>query len=261
MNRSIKFSFALLMLISVFLFPSAALAASNAPPSPKSIKVKISAEYVKVSWDKSKGAYLYRIYRSEKKSSGYTKVGETNKLSFVDKKVKLKKSYYYKIKALSKSHKASGYSKISGKISTPISPVITMMGDKYIQAIMDGINEYREFYGSDEQYKDDECYGAQPAKTHPKLNEIAAVHAKKLAERGNGRADHSDNMFSETVGTVLTKDLNAAYNEGAASTAHTTDFLLPDRQYFGIGAAWRNDVMYFVIIAPLPSQHDDLGIE
>lgn len=60
---------------------------------------KVFGKKVKLTWKKSKSAKKYIIYRSMKKSSGYTriKVLGKSKAGFLDKKVKKGKTYYYKI--------------------------------------------------------------------------------------------------------------------------------------------------------------------
>ncbi len=57
-----------------------------------------TSRYVKVTFGKIKGAKQYIIYRSAKAKKGYKKIGTSKKNSFVDKKVKNAKTYYYKVK-------------------------------------------------------------------------------------------------------------------------------------------------------------------
>lgn len=57
--------------------------------------------YVKVSFGKVSGAASYDVYRSTKLKSGYKKIGSVRKTSFVDKKAKASKTYYYKVRAKS----------------------------------------------------------------------------------------------------------------------------------------------------------------
>lgn len=55
---------------------------------------------VRISWRKAAGAKGYVIYRSTKKNSGFTRVKVVKKgkiVSFVDKKVKRGKTYYYRV--------------------------------------------------------------------------------------------------------------------------------------------------------------------
>ncbi|MBQ3369701.1 MAG: hypothetical protein IJG48_01635 [Mogibacterium sp.] len=65
----------------------------------KSITVKIP---------KTAGAKKYQIYRSTKKSSGFKLITTTSKTKFTDKKkIKSKKKYYYKVRAVNGSYKGA----------------------------------------------------------------------------------------------------------------------------------------------------------
>lgn len=63
-----------------------------------SVKSKKKGQ-ITVSWKKVDGATRYYIYRSTKSKRGYTLVGSTNKTSYISKKLKSKKKYYFKVKA------------------------------------------------------------------------------------------------------------------------------------------------------------------
>lgn len=85
---------------------------------PKKTKITF-AKYqngkVRLKWKKVKGAAGYEIYCSTQKDSGYKKIGNVKsgtKVTYADKKkLKKKKIYYYKIKAVKKAYK-SAYSKV-----------------------------------------------------------------------------------------------------------------------------------------------------
>ena len=70
----------------------------GATPGIKSAKAK--GGKVTVSINKVAGAKKYVIYRSTKKNKGFVAVGTTKKTSYVDKKVKKGKTYYYKVVAV-----------------------------------------------------------------------------------------------------------------------------------------------------------------
>lgn len=70
---------------------------------PKQLKVKAKAKKVTLTWKKVSGAAGYEIYRSDKKKSGYEKIGEVTKdttKKYVDKTAKKGSVYYYKIRAV-----------------------------------------------------------------------------------------------------------------------------------------------------------------
>ena len=79
------------------------------------VKVKAGKKKVTVKWKKISYASGYEIYRSTKPNKGFKKVKSLSakKTQFVDKKVKSKKKYYYKVKA---------YVKVNGKKYYTIDP-------------------------------------------------------------------------------------------------------------------------------------------
>lgn len=61
-----------------------------------------------IDWDgNDKNTDTFQIWRATKKTGKYTKIGTTTKTKFVDKKGKVNKKYYYKIKAICKSNSAA----------------------------------------------------------------------------------------------------------------------------------------------------------
>ena len=86
--------------------------------APTNLKAKAGKKKVTITYKKADGATSYEIYRSTKKSKGYKKVATTNKLKYVDKKVKKGKKYYYKVR--SKRDKGNGvvYSSYRGPVKT-----------------------------------------------------------------------------------------------------------------------------------------------
>lgn len=78
---------------------------TNPPVKPAGTK-KVTAKQVKrkaqvkITWKKVKGAKAYVVYRSAKKSKGFVKIKTlkgAKKVTFLDKKVKKGKTYYYRI--------------------------------------------------------------------------------------------------------------------------------------------------------------------
>lgn len=87
-------------------------------------KVKISKakslsfRRVQIVWKKVSGASGYEIYRSKTKNGKYKKIGTLKswrKVSFTDRKVSRKKTYYYKVRAYKKVGGKKYYGEYSGK--------------------------------------------------------------------------------------------------------------------------------------------------
>ena len=80
---------------------------------------------VRVSWSPVAGATKYYIYRSVKKSGGYSVIGETkaSKTKFGDKTATLGKTYYYKVKAYT-GDKAGTASSATSIKATLVAPTI-----------------------------------------------------------------------------------------------------------------------------------------
>lgn len=75
----------------------------------KQLKPTIAPKKVTVKWKKNEYAAGYEIYRSTKAKKGFKKIGtvtSAKKTSFIDKKAKSKKVYFYKVR---------GYVKVNGK--------------------------------------------------------------------------------------------------------------------------------------------------
>ncbi len=96
---------------------SAAAAISGvAKKAPALKKVKAGKKSATVTFSKAAGAKKYLVYRSTSKKKGFTLVGTTTKTTFKDKKLKSKKTYYYKLKAVYSNglgeDMVSGFSKV-----------------------------------------------------------------------------------------------------------------------------------------------------
>ena len=84
------------------------------------VKLKIkksSKRSVKISWKKQKNASGYEVYRSTKKNKSFKKITtlkKAGKVTYVNKKLKKGKTYYYKVRA----YKVVSGKKIYGKFST-----------------------------------------------------------------------------------------------------------------------------------------------
>ena len=76
--------------------------------TPKIKSAKAKSGKVTLQIEKAAGAKKYVIYRSKKKNSGYQKIGETKKITYVDKKAK-KTTYYYKVVVIGKNALQADY--------------------------------------------------------------------------------------------------------------------------------------------------------
>lgn len=78
----------------------------------------LSSKRVQIVWKKVSGASGYEVYRGKTKNGKYKKIGTLkswNKVSFTDKKVSRKKTYYYKVRAYKKVGGKKYYGEYSGK--------------------------------------------------------------------------------------------------------------------------------------------------
>ena len=90
--------------------------APKAPAKVKSVKAKKKAGKVVLTWKKVGASKGYVIERSMKKNKGFKKIAVINKktvVKYVDKKVKKKKTYYYRVKAFKKGADGKIYGKAS----------------------------------------------------------------------------------------------------------------------------------------------------
>ncbi len=81
-------------------------------PAPKA-SVKKSGRSATVKWSGVKGATGYQVYRSAKKGGGYKKIADVKKNSYVNKGLKSKKTYYYKVRAYRTVGKKKAYGSFS----------------------------------------------------------------------------------------------------------------------------------------------------
>lgn len=78
----------------------------------------LSSKRVQIVWKKVSGASGYEVYRANTKNGRYKKVGTLSsgkKVSFTDKKVSRKKTYYYKVRTYKKVGGKKYFGEYSGK--------------------------------------------------------------------------------------------------------------------------------------------------
>jgi endoglucanase len=96
---------------------------ANAATPAKVTNVKITASSttsLKISWSKVSGATGYQIYRATSKTDTYTKIGSTTSLNYTDTSLSINKTYYYKVRAYTKTQKGSFSEIISKKTPTSV---------------------------------------------------------------------------------------------------------------------------------------------
>ena len=102
-------------------------------------KISSTTAQIKVTWKKSSTATQYAVYRSTKKTSGYTKIKTVSKnsVSYTDKSAKKGKVYYYKVAVITSTQPSllSGASKAAKLQSQAISaPSISKLKAKAYSA-------------------------------------------------------------------------------------------------------------------------------
>jgi len=74
------------------------------------VTAKAGKKQVQLTWKKVEGAQKYQIYRATSPNGTYKKIYTTKNLKYTDKKLKAKKTYYYKVRAIGAAEAASAYS-------------------------------------------------------------------------------------------------------------------------------------------------------
>lgn len=82
---------------------------------PGSVSVSKKSTTATIKWKKVSNATSYQIYRATTKDGTYTKVAtvSSSKLSYTNKSLTKKKTYYYKVRALRKMNSVTSYSNYS----------------------------------------------------------------------------------------------------------------------------------------------------
>lgn len=92
--------------------------AATKKPAKVSLTGVSSADYntIKITWKKANAAEKYQVYRASSKNGKYKKVATTASRTYINRKLKFGKKYYYKVRALNKSKKGAFSQK---KAATP----------------------------------------------------------------------------------------------------------------------------------------------
>jgi hypothetical protein len=103
--------------VCLTLYIPIALAKSKVPVVPSDVKVAaVSYTTVRISWEKVDGAAGYDVYRATTLKGSYRRIARITGTSYANKKLSSNKTYYYKIRAYTKSHNKKIYGKYSGKV-------------------------------------------------------------------------------------------------------------------------------------------------
>lgn len=81
------------------------IALTVVPERVSKVKIKAGKKKAMLTITKAKGAKKYEIYRSTKKKRGFKKVATVVKTKYTNKKLKSKKTYYYKVRAIDGKYK------------------------------------------------------------------------------------------------------------------------------------------------------------
>lgn len=80
-----------------------------------------SEKALQITWSKTNGAAGYQVYRCDKKTGTYTRVGKVTgeqKLQYEDTEIVLSKTYYYKVRAYFEKNGVYGYTPFSQVVSS-----------------------------------------------------------------------------------------------------------------------------------------------
>ncbi len=120
----------LVFAMGIGFLPAPALAAAK-PDAPVVVLSNDAATgAVKLTWNAVEGAKLYRVYRSETKSGGYSRIKSTSSTRYTDTSAPVGQTLYYLVKSVSDSGGVSSSSnKVSGAAKVPADkihpPVVT----------------------------------------------------------------------------------------------------------------------------------------
>ncbi len=89
------------------------------PSAPKSVTASSGPNSVTIKWAAVSGATKYQIYRATSKTGTYTKITDTDKLTYKDTGRTAGKTYYYKVRA----YRLVGKTKVYGSFCTVVSAI------------------------------------------------------------------------------------------------------------------------------------------
>lgn len=94
--------------------PAAPVVSKPAPATPAKLKVKnVKKKTARITWKKAANAEGYEVFRSTKKKKGYKLVADVQTNNYKNKKLKKKKTYYYKVRSYNVVNGKKVYSNFS----------------------------------------------------------------------------------------------------------------------------------------------------
>jgi Leucine-rich repeat (LRR) protein/fibronectin type 3 domain-containing protein len=88
------------------------------PATPSGIKGSVASfNSVRLTWKEVPGATKYAVYRAVNKNGYYARIAETSSLTYTDKGLTHKKTYYYKVRAYRLAGKTKVFSSYSGIVT------------------------------------------------------------------------------------------------------------------------------------------------
>jgi len=154
----------------------------------------------KLSWNAVSGAVGYKVYRSERRNSGYTAV-DTTAAVYTDTAAGMGKTYYYKVKAVFPNGSMSGSSNIVEITTRLDTPEVTVSADASTGKPKLRWNSINNAYGYE-------------------------IYRKAAAEREytlNGTT--KDTFFTDTsaqTGTIYYYQVRAVYSDSEAKSSFST---------------------------------------
>ena len=142
--------FGVVLTSPIYTSDSVAEAASYTLTKPTIKAVKnVNDSYLKITWNDTKDAEKYYVYRATSKNGKYKKIATTTKTFYKDKKVNNNKRYYYKIRGINDDEKSklSGYK--SGKIT--FEGKLSLSDDYFEMGLGEVVPVYVSSHGCDDE--------------------------------------------------------------------------------------------------------------
>ncbi|MDO4383444.1 MAG: CAP domain-containing protein [Eubacteriales bacterium] len=188
---------------------------------------------ISIKWKKAKNAKKYQVYRATSKNGKYERVVTTKSRSYVNKKLKTGKKYYFKVRALNGKKKGAFSKKVSA-----VPKAKKAAGLKDIQnQMLQKVNKERK------------AAGVKPLALYEPINKTSQEKAVDLYKTGVFE-HYSKNLgwcydqFDRAGITYMAAAENIAWGQGSVSSAmnswmhssgHKRNILDKDMTHLGVG--------------------------